>query len=151
MKLPFRRNVGEEKKARLNLKYPPTPDNARKLADIVVSAARNVSGEDLDFSVGSLAAVDKIIEGFRSEGLAAAQIAETLFSFGCYVGEVLVAQAGGVWRVTADTSMASFANASMVVELGPDHFSNPIDKVFRRFQNGPEDSLPYFYQVATAS
>jgi hypothetical protein len=150
MRLPFRRNAREEKKVRLNLKYPPTPDNARKLADLAVSAAWNVSGENLDFSVGSLAAVDKIIEGLRSEGLAVGQIAETLFSFGCYVGEVFVAQAGGVWRVTAETSMAPFANAPMVVELGPDHFSNPIDKAFKRFQNGPEDSLPYFYQVMTA-
>jgi hypothetical protein len=150
MKLPFRRSAAHENNVGLNLKYPPTPENARKLAEVVVSAARNVSGVNLDFSVGSLAAVDQIIEKLRSEGLVAAQIAETLFSFGCYVGEVLVVNAGGTWRSTAETSMAPFASAPMVVELGPDHFSNPIDKVFKRFQNGPEDSLPYFYQVTTA-
>jgi hypothetical protein len=32
----------------------------------------------------------------------------------------------------------------------PPRTGNPIDKVFKRFQNGPEDNLPHFYQDTTA-
>ncbi len=139
-----------ERRMELNLPYPATPANARRLAEIVVTAARDVDGVNLDFTVASLAAVDQIIENFRSEGLAAEQIAETLFCFGCYVGEVFVVQAGGSWRPTEATSMAGLASAPMVMETAKT-VCNPIDKALKRFQNGEEDSVSYFYWVFTSS
>jgi hypothetical protein len=45
--------------------------------------------------------------------------------------------------------MAGFASAPMVMELEKT-VCNPIDKAFKRFQNGQEDNLPYFYQVFTS-
>ncbi|MFF0654822.1 hypothetical protein [Micromonospora tulbaghiae] len=35
----------------------------------------------------------------------------------------------------------------MVVELGGQGWCNPIAKAFKRLENGPEDSLRYFYAV----
>jgi len=137
-------------KVRLNLKFDPVPENAARLADVAVQAARNVDHVDLDYSVASLDIVDGIMENLRKEGLKVEQIIETLFSFGVYVGEVLVRNAGGAWVATAGSPMESFASAPMVVHLGGEHFSNPIDKAVKRFRNGPEDSLAYFYQVTTA-
>jgi hypothetical protein len=35
----------------------------------------------------------------------------------------------------------------MLVELGEHRWCNPIGKAFKRLENGPEDSLRYFYTV----
>lgn len=131
----------------LRLKYNPTPDNAPKFARDIAASAAEISGVELDYSIESLKAVDEIIEGMRQDGCTTDQIAETLFGFGCYVGEVFVRQAGGQWRNTAKTSMAQFAGVPLVVELGKETWCNPIGKVFKRLENGEGDSLPYFYQV----
>jgi hypothetical protein len=93
--------------------------------------------------------VDEIVEGFRQDGCKSDEIAETLFGFGCYVGEVFVRHAGGKWRNAAETAMAELAGFPLVIELGEKSLCNPIGKVFKRLQNGEEDNLPYFYQVFT--
>lgn len=134
---------------RLRLKYPPTPENASKFAADMVVAAAEISSVDLDYSVASLKAVDDIIEEMRQDGCSSDQIAETLFGFGCYVGAIFVQHAGGTWRNAADTPMAELAGLPLVVELGTASFCNPIGKVFKRLENGEEDSLPYFYKAFT--
>jgi hypothetical protein len=134
---------------RLNLRYEPTPENASRFAADIVGVAQNVSGTALDYSVDSLKQVDDIIEGMRSEGCTTDQIAETLFGFGCYVGEVLVRRAGATWREAANTPMASFAGFPLVIHLRGDSYCNPIAKAFKRLENGAEDSLPFFYAVFT--
>jgi hypothetical protein len=148
--LPRHRTEGPSKLG-LVLKYPAEPAYAHRHADLVVEASALITGATLDYSPGSLAAVDEILEGFRSDGLAVDQMAETLFTFGCYVGEVLVLNARGTWRASAKTPMASFTGSPMVVQLGPEEYANPIDKVFESFEDGPGDSLANFYQVVTSS
>lgn len=132
---------------RLRLKYAPTVDNAPKFAVDMVSLAAEISGADLDYSVASLETVDEIIEGMRQDGCTPEQIAETLFGFGCYVGEVFVRHAGGKWRDAAETSMHKLVEFPLVIELGKESFCNPIGKVFKRLENGEEDNLTYFYHV----
>ncbi len=131
----------------LRLKYPPTPQNAGALADLIVHAAREVSQVNLDYSPASLREVDQIIEGFRQDGVHLEQITETLFSFGCYVGEVFVRHAGGRWKEASETSFGQITDDALVVQIGPEDFCNPIGKVFKCFENGLEDSLEYFYAV----
>lgn len=133
----------------LELQFPPTPEYADQLAELMVPAARKVSGVVLDYSPDSLTAVDGIIEQFRRDGVPAERIASTLFCFGCYVGEVFVRNAGACWRSTEDTSMKDVCTFPLVLELGPDKFCNPIGKVFKRHDMGEVDSLPYFYHVFT--
>jgi hypothetical protein len=132
---------------RLQLKYSPTPENAPRFASDIVAAAAKISGVQLDYTADSLKTVDDIIEKMRQDGCTTDQIAETLFGFGCYVGEVLVRQAGGEWQNTAETSMAKIAGFPLIVALGQTNICNPIGKVFKRLRNGEEDSLHYFYQV----
>jgi hypothetical protein len=134
----------------LRLKYPPTVDNAPRFAADMVGPAAEISGVKLDYSVASLKSVDDIVEGMRQDGCTSDQIAETLFGFGCYVGEVFVRQAGGNWRNAAETSMAKLAGFPLVIELGSESFCNPIGKVFKRLENGEEDNLPFFYEAFTA-
>jgi hypothetical protein len=132
---------------RLRLKYPPTPENAAKFAADIVRSAAEISGATLDYSVESLKLVDDIIEGFRQDGCKSDQIGETLFAFGCYVGEIFVRQAGGKWVTTAGTSMERMSGFPLAVETGKDSATNPIGKVFKRLENGEGDDLPYYYQV----
>jgi hypothetical protein len=134
----------------LRLKYAPIPTNAPLFAADIAQSTFEIDRIDLDYRPGSLADVDGIIEGFRREGLTPDQIGETLFGFGCYVGEVFVRHAGGAWRATEETSKRDIAGGPLVIELpdgGNVRFVNPLDKVFKRLENGPEDDLPYFFRL----
>jgi hypothetical protein len=133
----------------LNLKRDVTPDNAPAFArDIVASTAR-ITGDTLDYSVASLGAVDRIIEGIRAGGGTVDQYAETMFCFGCYVGEVFVRHAGGRWVATPEGQLEVFG-VRLVVELPPPgKLCNPIAKAFKRLHNGVEDHLPFVYAAFT--
>jgi|SRR5262245_31307628 len=137
---------------RLRLQFPPTPEHAAQLAELAVAAARNVDGVVLDYSPESLPAVDRILESFHREGLKENQIGETVFSFGCYVGEVLVRHNGGVWKLPKDSGFSRILRRGenmMVVDLPTGTVCNPIGKAFKLLENGKVESVAYFYQVST--
>lgn len=131
----------------LKLKYEPTPENAARFADDIVQVARDVSGAELDYSVNSLSLVDEIIDGFAQDGCQVDDVKETLFEFGCYVGEVFVRNAAGRWRAPLPGVESEVFGFPLVVELAPDNVCNPIGKVFKRLDLGESENLPYFYSV----
>ena len=136
----------------LRLQHPPTPEHAAKHADRAVNAAWQVDKIKLDYSAESLARVDEIMCRFHADRLGPEQIGSTVFSFGCYVGEILVRHHAGVWKVPADTTLPDHLkedNNMMVVELPDGVVWNPIGKAFKMLENGETDSLSYFYFVAT--
>jgi hypothetical protein len=137
---------------KLRLQDPPTPENAAKHAQWAVEAACSIDHIKLDYSPQSLAEVDRIVGGFHAEGLRVDQIAETVFSLGCYVGEVLVRNHGGVWKMPADTAMPEQlkAHCNLMVVVWPDgSIWNPIGKTFKLLENGMCDSAAYWYRVTT--
>ncbi len=134
----------------IRLPKPPIPENAQAYADMAVHAAKNVDEVDLDYSAESLEIVDGILGRFHQDKVPAEQIGGTLFSFGCYVGEVFVRQFGGKWLKEEDTPMRGLAGFFMVVELPNEKICNPIGKVFKRVEDGEAENLPYFYRVFTA-
>jgi hypothetical protein len=134
----------------LSLQYPPTPEHAAQHAELAVKAARSISYVRLDYSVRSLKKLDGIIARFRRERVKGNEIRETLFTFGCYLGEVMIRHCGGEWRVPQETPLGRVAGVPMVVELESGDVVNPIGKVFKRLRNGKEDSLPRFYQAFAA-
>ncbi len=131
----------------LKLKYEPTAENAPLFArDIVASTAR-ITGDLLDYSVESLAIVDRILGDMRGQGVTVDQFAETLFGFGCYVGEVFVRHAGGRWIATPARWLSAIGMRICVELPAQKRLCSPIAKAFRRLENGEEDSLAYFYAV----
>jgi hypothetical protein len=134
----------------LRLQYPPTPEAAPKHAELCVSAVKDIEEVELDYSVESLETLDGIIEKLRQEGVTSDKVAETLFTFGCYVGEVFVRNAGGRWCSPEGTSMAGATGFPLIIQLGSGGYCNPIGKVFKRLEQGVEHNLPYFYQVFTS-
>jgi hypothetical protein len=116
-----------------------------------VDVAKRVSGVDLDYSVESLNHVDALIAGFRAQGVTEERFAETLFGFGCYVGEVMVRQAGGSWTGSVGTALEEYASFPLLISLPADNLSNPIGKVFKAFRNGSSDSVAQFYTAMTSA
>ena len=117
-------------------------DFARNIAE----THREASGEDLDFSIDSLTLVDALLEDWRDEGIVSADVAETLFSFGCYVGEVIRLEAGGKWVTPSETPRPDVFQWPLVLSTMGGWW-NPIGKVFKRLDNGSEDSLAFFCQT----
>jgi hypothetical protein len=137
----------------LRLQFAPTPENAAAHAQLAVDAARNVDHVELDYSPQSLAEVDRILGKFHAEKLRADQMGETVFSFGCYVGEVLVRHLGGSWQMPERGFLARLGlgdSNMMVVQMPNGIVWNPIGKAFKLFENGKEDSVSYFYDVAVS-
>ncbi|MDT0409652.1 MULTISPECIES: DUF6278 family protein [Streptomyces] len=132
------------------LKYAPEPVNASLFAADIVRAAAEIDGVELDGTPGSLDRVDAVLERLRAEGVTTESVAATLFGFGCYTGEVLVRHGGGAWRAVTEEERAVFG-WPLVVALPGGGVCNPIGKAFKRLENGPEDSLGYFYQVFTGA
>lgn len=132
----------------LNLQYPPTPEAAPKHAELCVAAVKNVDNVELDYSIESLRELDQIIEQLRADGTTSEQIGETLYAFGCYVGEVLVRNASGRWVESSHMPLAG-PGGFPLVQYGEKSVWNPIGKVFKRLEEGPEHDLPYFFQVIT--
>jgi hypothetical protein len=76
-------------------------------------------------------------------------VAETLFGFGTYVGEVLVRHADMRW-VDFDESMRQLFGHAFGLQASTGEFFNPLGKAFARYANGAEDSLHYFCPVVIA-
>lgn len=121
-----------------------TPTNAAALAERAVSAARDVDGLTLDYSPSSLKEIDKVILGFRQSGLTMNEVGETVFVFGCYVGEVIVRSRGASWTAP-DEKLQRMGFDLMGVRLKDGTFLDPIGKAMKLLRNGSEDSLVYFY------
>ena len=137
---------------RLKLEFPPTPEFAHKHAEIAISAVKNVEGIDLDYSPESLKTIDGIIQKFRDDGLTEEDVAETVFTFGCYAGEVIVRNRNATWALPGDCMPAEIAEhfPFMVVRLPAGQVWSPISKAFNELENGAEDRLAFMYQASSA-
>lgn len=91
----------------------------------------------LDYSPESLAALDEFIASdFDPPGKAPAPDGLQQ-DVGAYVGEVVRRHIGGRWA----------GDGALVDVGGPVSSVNPIGKARKRFANGPEDSLAWFYET----
>lgn len=130
----------------LLLPATPSPATAADIARRAVEAAEALSAIDLDFSPASLAEVDAILDGFRGPG--SDVMAEPIFALGCYLGEVMVRNAGYVW-VDTPADLARHLGMLTVYHPGTQTHANPISKAFKRVDYGSPDNLTYFYRVYT--
>lgn len=93
---------------------------------------------------GVAAAGGRGLDSFREPGSDA--VAETIFVFGCYIGEVLVRNADYQW-VRTPPEVARMFMPLTVFRASTVSRVNPIGKAFKRVDNGPIDDIPYFYQL----
>jgi hypothetical protein len=130
--------------------YAETPGNAGRFADSFVNAAKNITGQVLDYSPSSVGIVDSIIESMRNQGAPIHKMQDTFFSMGCYIGEVFVKNGHARWVLTKSTPIKNFSSSEIMLQLSPTSYCNPIDKVLKRVENGAEDSLVHFYEIFSA-
>ncbi len=133
---------------KIRLRYPASPENARDHAAMAVRLAREEWETELDYSAASLEALDAEIDSMREEGRDGEDAAETLFVFGCYLGEVLARRLGGVWVPTARSALRGVSPWPMVVVLPDGSSWDAIGKAYKRLELGDSEYLPAFFQAA---
>jgi hypothetical protein len=122
------------------------------MANEGVRIAAEEFGIELDYSVESLGSVDELLEDFPNRGYEASEIGDRVRAFGFYAGEVLVRQTGAKWRAIAgDAFLEEHFDPALgfVVDLKTT-IANPIGKVWKRLENGAEDSLLGFARTTLA-
>jgi hypothetical protein len=124
--------------------YPLVAASGPVIAADVVTMVWERSGIKLDYSVRSLAIVDRIIEGIRHESPPVESVADTLLGFGAYAGEVLVRHADAVW-VDFDDTQRSWFRQPFGVRTPDGRAWNPLGRAVRRYTNGIEDSIQLLY------
>lgn len=135
---------------RIRLRYPASPENARDHAQIAVRLAREDWETRLDYTRRSLEALDAQIDSLREEGMDGEEAAETLFVYGCYLGEVLVRKLGGAWLPTVRSALRGVSPWPMVVVLPDGSTWDAIGKAYKRLELGDSEFLPAFFDAAAA-
>jgi hypothetical protein len=135
---------------KLQLRFPANAANAVEHAALGVQAVQEEFDNELDYTPGSLEALDGHIETLREEGWSAEDAAELLFVLGCYVGEVFVRHQRGVWAQTGQTPLGGISPWPMVVVLPNGSTWDTIGKTYLRFAIGDSEYLPAYYAGAAA-
>ncbi|GAB1596488.1 hypothetical protein [Lysobacter claricitrinus] len=81
----------------LRLDIAPAPETVRDYAEDAVRNMQAMYGVRLDYSVASLAHVDRVLAEWRDGGAPVEAINKSLYAFGSYAGEVLREQEPGRW------------------------------------------------------
>jgi hypothetical protein len=100
--------------------------------------AKNLFGIKLDYSADSIPKLDEMIKEGWPEG-PPVMLDEVVIGFGCYLGEAVRRLHGGYWAFSPELGF------HIGLVGGRDIKICPFAKVKKRFVNGEEDSIGYFY------
>jgi len=109
------------------------PAHAEKFREL----AKKLNGVDLDYSAASIPRLDDLIAENWPDG-PPAHLDNMVLSYGSYLGETIRTLHGGDWCHSEEMAFHLDIDGMKVF---------PFGKVRRRFVNGKEDSLGFFYQV----
>jgi hypothetical protein len=118
-------------------------ESCPRLAAGLVETVRERSGLGLDYSAGSLALVDRMVDGLRQGRRQAVDVGPTLTALGAYTGEVLVRAIGAAW-VEFDADQQAVFGQQFGIRTPDGRLWNPLGKAVKRYENGPRDSLRLF-------
>ncbi|HVN51223.1 MAG TPA: hypothetical protein VMT43_07315 [Acidimicrobiales bacterium] len=103
-------------------------------------------GYALDFTLGSLAEVDRFfdehsaLDPSETDSLLASRLGQWMFALGAYSGEVLRRAIGGRWRWEGlDDDKAASTDTELVLVDGSIVW--PFQRAWKRLMNGSEDSM----------
>ncbi|AQA25814.1 hypothetical protein BTZ20_0361 [Rhodococcus sp. MTM3W5.2] len=112
------------------------------IAHACSDSVRANTGHNLPFTIASTRDIDMYLGEIRDQEGGSNDLAELVFKFGSYLGELLVRHAGARW-VEPPAELGGWPG----VELPGGTFGDPIGKAFKRVDNGPEDSVVSFIDV----
>jgi hypothetical protein len=117
----------------------------KRLADEFVGLMRDLDWE-LDYSEESVQTLEEMIDGqfedwrpWRS-GKVAKKNLPVASLVGAYLGELMIRHLGGHWGWMPDFDVAA-------VKLPSGTWTSPPAKAQKRFLNGKEDDLAFYYQA----
>ena len=123
-----------------------TAENVGDYADTLVLQVRG-GGRELDYSEASVAVLEELLRVsdplFALENFPDAQRNIVVFYNGCYLGEVMARNLGGVWRFEEN-----WFDSSLIFAYGGEGGLqvHPFQKVYRRVTEGPdENDLTRYY------
>jgi hypothetical protein len=140
---PEKSGVGHVPTRVLQFLDEPPLENGTNFAERFRTTVSENENIHLDFSVESLKFVDVFLQRCRDEGLSVNNFSETIFAAGCYVGQVMVENNGGVWVKQSGAKMP------IAIKLPNRTITDPITKSFKRFCYGESDSILFYYRVLT--
>jgi hypothetical protein len=126
-------------------------EDAQKAAAWVANALTS-SGYRADFSLASLREVDRFFDEHSQDGeavpggLLSEDLGPRMFALGSYVGEVIIRAYGGQWRAD-DNEPEGELNIEVV--LPSSAIIWPVQRVMKRFNNGPEDGIYAYGQLVS--
>ena len=116
------------------------------LAADQISAELTTHGYRLDFSLASLAEVDRFLDEHANpdthatDTLLSDRLGPWMFALGSYSGEVLRRAIGGQWRWSgADDDKAASTDTELVLVDGSLVF--PLQRVWKRLMHGDDDAM----------
>jgi hypothetical protein len=118
-----------------------------KLSDWIISAFKE-DGLTLDYSIKSFIDIDRFFNEHSVHGKAkrggrlSHRLGNILFSIGAYIGNSIIKNVpGSVWETNDDDPHGEI---NIAVKLPDGVIIWPVQRVMKRFKNGPEDSI-YVY------
>jgi hypothetical protein len=115
-----------------------------------IARALDSSGYKADFTLGSLRDVERFMNEHSDHGVAVAggllatSLGPRLFALGTYVGETVRQALGGAWAADGDGPTAEM---NIALHLPDGSIIWPVQRVIKRFRNGPEDSIAFYGAV----
>jgi hypothetical protein len=110
----------------------------KEAASFVAIVGDIAPGLELDYTAGSVRSLEDFI-ATKFDPPGSSYVPESLaVGVGCYVGEVVVRTLGGRWNPDGSAE---------VLDIGRVNCTFPIQKAQRRFANGPDDSLSWYYEA----
>ncbi|MFD8421071.1 hypothetical protein [Streptomyces sp. NPDC059668] len=112
-----------------------------------IARALSSSGYTADFTPTSLRDVERFMVEHSDHGVAVAGgllatgLGPRLFALGAYVGETVRQTRGGAWAADGDGPTAEM---NIALHLPDGSIIWPVQRVTKRFRNGPDDSIAFY-------
>ncbi|MEU3792497.1 hypothetical protein AB0F07_22280 [Streptomyces fructofermentans] len=109
-----------------------------------IARALESSGYRADFSPAGLRDIEQFMSDHSDEGtvvqggLLTEDLGARLFALGCYLGETVRYAIGGSWEAEDDDPQGEI---NIRLRLPDGSVVWPVQRVMKRFRNGPEDSI----------
>jgi hypothetical protein len=122
-----------------------------RTASMWIATALSSSGYKADFSLDSLHEIDRFFDEHSvggqaiPGGLLSEQLGARVFAIGSYVGEIIIQTYGGEWRADDDDSEGEL---TIEVVLPSGAIIWPVQRVMKRFKNGPVDGIYIYGRLA---
>lgn len=124
-------------------------DQVGALAETFVSIASKAEPGVYDYSMGSIARLEVVFDGFHKAGHAAEDMQGTVLSASCYFGEVVRRHVGGEWVDGHAVEVPDEIRFPLMFKLGETYLV-PFAKFWKRMENGAEDDLVFYFNAMVA-